>query len=265
MCHSNLGFDAQRHARLFGWTKRTPHRLFTVSQGQERVDLPHGFGIPLWSDELLTLTTQVLNHNHPDTTFQVRVRVTIDFVRDDNLRHPLRPLYLKSATALIRLDAHDGHYGAPMSAFQDGDGAADGMAASSRVIEDRQGRRFAGHWVVPPGRQELSTSVTHWMNVTSDARVHYIAVHVHPFAERLTLRDATTGDEIFTSVATGYPDRIGLREVTAFSSVVGLVLRSGHEYELTSLYDNTSGHDQEAMAVMYLYLLDEEFKAPSRR
>jgi len=265
MCHSNLGFDAERHAKQFGWTKRPPRRLFTVSQGQERIDLPQGTGIPLFSDEPLTLTTQVLNHNLPDADVQVRVKVSIDFVRDRNVRRPLRPLYLKSANALVRLGEHDGHFGAPLVEESEEEGAHDGMAASARVIQDHQGRRFSGHWVVPPGRQEQTTSVTHWMNLTSDATVHYIAVHLHAFAERLSLRDATTGEPIFSSLATGYPDRIGLQRVTALSSPEGIVIQSGHEYELTSTYDNTSGRDQEAMAVMYLYLLDEEFRNPAGR
>jgi hypothetical protein len=111
MCHSNMGFDAKRHARLFNWSKRTASRLFTVSQGQPSVKFPEGFGIPVMSDELLTVSTQVLNHNHPDTTLNVRVRVTIDYVRDRELSQPLVPLYMKSANALVSLEEHDGYYG----------------------------------------------------------------------------------------------------------------------------------------------------------
>ena len=47
---------------------------------------------------------------------------------------------------------------------------------------------FSGHWVVPPGRQENRTLVTEWLNLRFDTTVHYIAVHLHPFAESLELR-----------------------------------------------------------------------------
>ena len=38
-------------------------RLFTLSQGQLEIDFPPGFGMPIWSDEDLNLTAQVLNLN----------------------------------------------------------------------------------------------------------------------------------------------------------------------------------------------------------
>ncbi len=263
MCHSNLSFDAESHGRRFGWTKRTSKRLFTVSQGQTSIAFPHGFGIPLMSDEELLVHTQALNHNYPDTTAQVRVRVTIDYVRQSDLGEAYVPLYMKSANALILLDGQDGYYGAAHGEpSTHGSGSQEGTAASGRVIHDPYGREFAGHWVVEPGRHEIKTLVTNWMRLSSDARVHFINVHVHPFAKSLALTDLTSGDTIFTSRMTGFDDKIGLRDVTTFDSREGLRVDAGHQYELTSIYDNTTAADQEAMAVMYLYLRDDEFHFP---
>jgi hypothetical protein len=260
LCHSNLSYDAARHRELFGWSKRTANRLFTLSQGQSGVDLPEGFGIPVMSNEMLTLTTQVLNHNVPDTLMHVRVRVTLDYVRDRNLAQPFKPLYMKAANALVSLDGENAAYGAAHAMH--GGGSSEGTAASGRVIRDRLGREFAGHWIVPPGRQENKTLVTNWMNLPGDATAHYIAVHVHPFAESLTLTDLTAGETVFASTMTGFPDRIGLQQVTSFAGAKGIDLPAAHEYQLTSVYDNTSGEMQEAMAVMYMYLLDEKFTKP---
>ena len=258
MCHSNLAFDSRRHARLFGWTKLPPNRLFTVSQGQSEIRLPRGFGIPVRTDEGLALTTQVLNHNAPDTTLDVRVKVTIEYVRQRDLDAPLRPLYLKAANALVRLDASRGGYGVSPGHHDAGEGAEHGRAASDRVIEDPYGREFAGHWTIPPGRQENTTDVTQWMNLSADEVVHFIAVHVHPFARALVLEDVTAGRTLFRSEMTGYPDRIGLERVTSFADTAGIVLARDHRYELRSEYENTSGQSQEAMAVMYMYLFDRE-------
>ncbi len=130
------------------------------------------------------------------------------------------------------------------------------------MIEDRFGRKFAGHWILPPGRQENKTLVTNWMNLPGDATVHYIASHLHPFATTLLLKNLTTGETVFSSNASGYADKIGLSNVTTFADTDGIPLDGDHEYELTSVYTNTSGEDQEAMAVMYLYLFDEEFRRP---
>lgn len=265
MCHSNLGLkDVRRHARLFGWSKLSAHRLFTVSQGQTDLQFPTGFGIPILTSEPLTLTTQVLNHNRPDTVIQARVRVTIEYVSDRDVGEEMTPLYMKSANGLVRLGEQDGHFGAAM-AHATTPGAELGMSASHRIIEDEFGRHFAGHWIVPPGRQENTTDVTNWMHVTRDARVHFIAVHVHPFAESLALWDRTSGDTLFTSHMERPADRIGLTRVPSFSSAEGMVLAADHDYSLTSVYRNTSGIDQEAMVVMYLYLQDDEFRNPLAR
>jgi hypothetical protein len=260
MCHSNLSFDAEAHRRLFGWTRRTARRIFTVSQGQEAITFPDGFAMPLMSDEVLTLTTQVLNHNYPDTTLQARVLVTIDYIRDGELNTPMTPLYMRSANALVQLEGDHGAYGT--SAHDASVGSMEGMTAGARVIRDDAGRAFAGHWVVPPGRQENTTMVTNWMKVEPDATVHFIAVHLHPFAETVTLRDASTLETKFETRVERFSDRIGLANVGFYSSTKGFELSPDHDYTLESVYDNPTDEDQEAMAVMYLYLRDPQFRKP---
>ena len=109
---------------------------------------------------------------------------------------------------------------------------------------------------------ENHTNVTRSMNLPFDATVHYVATHLHPFAQSLELRDLMTGESVYTSRARNFEDRIGLAEVDHYSSDEGFELYQGHEYELVSIYDNTSGEDQDSMAVMFLYLLDEQFERP---
>jgi hypothetical protein len=55
---------------------------------------------------------------------------------------------------------------------------------------------------------------------------------------------------------------VGLDHVDHFLSVAGLPLYKGHEYEVVSVYENTSGEEQDSMAVFNLYLRDKEFKKP---
>jgi hypothetical protein len=116
--------------------------------------------------------------------------------------------------------------------------------------------------VVKPGREVNRTSVTHQINLPFDTRLHYAAVHLHPFAESLELRDLTSGESVYKSRARNFTDRIGLAEVESYSSVDGFTLHHDHEYEVVSVYDNTSGEDQDSMAVMFLYMLDEQYERP---
>ncbi|MEO1934827.1 MAG: hypothetical protein ABGX04_08605, partial [Myxococcales bacterium] len=83
--------------------------------------------------------------------------------------------------------------------------------------------------------------------------------HLHPFAESLELRDLTAKETVFISHATNRKDSIGLKEVESYSSTEGLILFKDHEYSLISVYDNDSGERQDAMASMFLYMLDTKF------
>ena len=83
-----------------------------------------------------------------------------------------------------------------------------------------------------------------------------------PFAETVSLRDATSDQALFEATVERFPDRVGLANVNFFSSPEGLTLSAAHEYTLETVYDNPTNEDQEAMAVMYLYLRDDQFKKP---
>ncbi|MEM9291836.1 MAG: hypothetical protein AAGD01_09155 [Acidobacteriota bacterium] len=321
MCHSNLDLNAADHRSRFGAQKVTDGRLFTLSQGQYTIDLPEGFGIPLLSDEPLSLTTQVLNLNLPEPRgLDVRHRVEIQFVRDADLKRPMQALFPQGIYGLATLEDQPvvfgreasptssaghllgaaasiakpeegsdsaGHHGGDHSSHGSheghGDahggahgGAADveammaagatcmvGQNAATHEYQDRLGRRFTGHWVVQPGREVNRTLVTDILTLPFDTRVHYIAVHLHPFAESLELRNLTTGKTVFKSRVRPADAGIGIEHVEYFSSVEGVELFREHEYEMVSIYENSSGEPQDSMAVMYLYLLDREYQRPA--
>ncbi|MCH9650106.1 MAG: hypothetical protein K0U98_17855 [Deltaproteobacteria bacterium] len=261
MCHSNLDLDPLEHNELFGFEKAISGRLFTLSQGQFSIELPEGFGIPVLSQEALNLTTQVLNLNRSEEVFQVRHKVDIDFVAARDLAKPLKPLFSLAAYGLASQEENSVVFGrVPADGEEHGPGCLVRNSASDTDYQDSLGQRFSGHWVVKPGREENHTLVTEILNLPFDTTVHYIAVHLHPFAESLELRDLTSGESVFRSQVRPAKKGIGIEHVDFFSSPEGLPLYRDHEYELVSIYDNTSGEDQDSMAVMYLYLLDREYR-----
>jgi hypothetical protein len=262
MCHSNLNFDAKRHSELFGLPLYHSTRLFTLSQGQQEIEFPQGFGLPYFSDETFSVVTQVLNLNPDDQTHEVRHKVSIDYLRDRELEEPMKPLFMTSAWGLVRVDGEDGHFGvAEPNEAEHGEGCLPGAPAGIYAVsEDAFGRRFAGHWVVKPGREVNHTLVTEIMKLPYDTTLHYVAVHLHPFAESLELVDLTTGDSVFKSRVKDFDGKIGIKRVDYFSSEEGIPLFKDHQYELISIYDNTTDEDQTSMAVMLLYLLDQRFE-----
>ncbi|MBW1881814.1 MAG: hypothetical protein JRJ84_25945, partial [Deltaproteobacteria bacterium] len=264
MCHANLDLDPFEYRSDFDLQHAVSARVFTLSQGQDQITFPVGFGIPILSTEVLTLTTQVLNLNVEEPDMRVRQKVTIDFVRDNDVTEPMKPLFLGAVQGFKSLEGDGLVYGiADPDMEAHGAGCAVGSSAIENDIDrDAHGREFTAHWVVEPGREVTNTLVTEFLELELDTTVHYIAVHLHPFAESLELFDRTSGESVFRAEVQGSTDRIGIERVPFFSSVEGKALASDHEYELVSVYDNTSGEEQDSMAVMYLYLHDPTWEKP---
>ncbi|MEO1999162.1 MAG: hypothetical protein ABGZ17_28280, partial [Planctomycetaceae bacterium] len=274
-CHTNIDRPLHRDAQAVDSSRRDA-RLFTLSQGQMRIQFPAGFGIPLASDTELDVVMQVLNLAPLPAPIRVRHRVTFTVVRAHDSSTPLIPLYELGISALKSVETPasgqraSGHSPPGAETSEESrfgkrlwppiDTAAlclpGRMASIIDHESDRWGRRVTGHWILPPGRETLRSSVTHMLDLQRDTTVHFMAVHLHPFAESLELFDATVGRRVFISYARGQTTFPGLRSVETFSSVEGVQIHADHEYVLNSVYNNTSGEEQDAMAVLYLYLRD---------
>ncbi|MBV9670489.1 MAG: hypothetical protein JOZ43_05990 [Acidobacteriales bacterium] len=116
---------------------------------------------------------------------------------------------------------------------------------------------MTNHWTVPCGRHIYMTDVTPQLNLPFDTTIHYATIHVHPFARGVELRDLTTGQTILKLNSKDWPDRIGVARVEEFKSIEGMPILHNHRYELTTEYDNTSDSNTDAMAILYLYLLEK--------
>ena len=268
-CHINLDLDLDIHRGLFRWTKTGRPRLLSLSQGQTGLRLPDGFGIPIYSDEPLTLTTQVLNHNLERPNLRVRHRITIDFRRDAELAAPLRPLFTTMGYVLVVLKGSEGYPGIPSPEEEvHGEACLPGRVAPNAFTRvnysDAFGREFTGHWVVPPGGETRHTNVTALLGLPFDTTLHFAAIHLHPFAESLELRDLTAGETVFRAIARSPARGIGLEHVDVFSSAAGVPLYKGHQYQLVSVYRKPPPGETDAMAAAFLMLLDREFAHPAR-
>lgn len=265
MCHVNLDFDVGKHRERLATASNANSRIVTLSQGQSAVRFPAGFGMPVMSNEVLSLATQVLNHNLENANLQVRHKVSFEFVRDRDLDRPLTPLLNTSAFGMKLLEGKHGHFGVVnANEGEHGPGCLPGAGApNATVYEDVAQQKFAGHWIVKPGREVNHTNVTRHLNLPFDTTLHHAAIHLHPYAEALVLRDLTTGETVFASQARNHADKIGLSHVDSFSSGAGVPMFKDHEYELVSTYENPTTTDQDSMAVMLLFLHDRQFQKPA--
>ena len=272
MCHVNVDIDPIKHQQFFNFKRSTSSRLVTLSQGMLSMTAPRGFGFPIISNEPIYLYTQVLNHNIENPgTIKVRHRVTFEFVRDRDLAEPMKPLFNVGASGMVLLEENPLAVPTPVD-LGGAHGAtclmaprAPNAAGKSSDYTDPMGRKLTGHWVVPPGRQVNHTDITWFMSLPYDSKLHYSAIHLHPFAESLTLRDVTAKKEIFTVKATNPKDKVGLDHVETFTSTDGIKLYKDHQYELVSVYNNPTKETHDSMASIFLGLHDPEFVKPSRK
>ena len=267
LCHSNLEFDLPNHRQLFGWNKNGIARVFLMSQGQSEIHFPEGFGIPVMSNELMKYETMLLNMNFQGQSFKIKHKLSIHYIRDKDLKKPLKPLYVVGAMGAKLLQGKDGYYGTEQPDHQmKGMGCSLGMHAlnDDRItFNDQYGRKFTGHWIVKPGREESHTPQKRLWELPFDTTLHYANVHLHPFAESIELRDLTADKTVFKSYTRQLDQGIGLAHVDFFSSEEGVPLYRDHEYELITVYNNTTSENQDAMSTMLLYVLDPEFKKPA--
>lgn len=273
MCHVNVDLDANLHQALFDLPRPTATRLMTLSQGILLAKLPPGFGFPLASNEPLVLFTQVLNHNiEQPHNLRVRHRVTFEYVREADLKQPMKALFNLGASGMVQLNDNPLALTTMMPSAADGGhhagscliGArAPQAVASSADYTDPSGRRMTGHWIVPPGRQVNASDITWFLRLPFDTRMHYAAIHLHPFAESLSVRDVTNGATVLLARATNPKVGVGLVHVDTFSSVPGFPLQKDHKYELVSVYNNTSAANADSMASIFLGLDNLEFVRPT--
>ncbi len=95
------------------------------------------------------------------------------------------------------------------------------------------------------------------MGLTHD--IHAIGVHLHPFAESITLKDKITGEVIYESRPKLKEDVIGIEHVPYYSDQKPIPMYKNHDYEIVSVYNNISSEDQDAMAVFGIYTVDHDF------
>lgn len=259
ICHTNVDFNDARYFGYFGLEERIGKqypRLTSLSHGQENFAFPYGYGVPMPANDWLFVTTQTLNHNLPDIDEKVRHRVELRYNRNK-----LRPLM--SRTAFIRLpyDKRD-PYKEPTDPASN---QCIPVETRNHAYDDGKGNMLSGHWVIPPGRRVYRSDVDDQLQITDSLRLHAAAIHVHPFADWIELRNKTAGKTVFRSAIRNHNGRTGLERVAAFSSQEGVWLYADNSYEIVMGTNNTSQADQDMMGSMFLFFYDAELDAKLRQ
>ena len=263
-CHSNLTFDEHgltpdQHNEELGGKTHLDWRLFTLVPGRLAIDLPPGFGVPIPNDAALDYLTMSLNLNARDRAVNVRMRTKVHTIAGDEPGAPTKALFRRALYVMqSRSQAADTGHSCMANARTQHIGAGCAEVSKVNLTAGKPGEDLMNQWSVPPGRHVYTMEITPQLNLPFDTTIHYATIHVHPFARGMELRDLTTGTTVFRLNSQDWPDRIGVAHVDEFKSVDGVRIFRDHRYELSAEYDNTSASNADAMAILYLYLLEQD-------
>ena len=131
-------------------------------------------------------------------------------------------------------------------------------------VQAQFGNDVTYHWMVPPGRHTYRSKVVlGQLNLSEPTTLHYATAHLHPYGESLELYDLTAQQSVLKIDAEDYRDKVGVACMGEFQSDRGVVITPTHQYELRAEYNNTTSSASDAMAIMYLYLLEKDFHHPT--
>lgn len=138
------------------------------------------------------------------------------------------------------------------------------VLVSGKFFKDGD-KNMSYHWLIPPGRHQYRYKVKPGTTVPFDTTMHHATAHMHAYAKWMELRDVTAEKVIYRFEVENYPDRIGIKNISHFSSSEGVKLYRKHRYELVAEYDNPTDQPIDAMAIVYMYLHDKKFDIKKAR
>ena len=254
ICHMNVDINDVNYYSNFNLKNRIGlqyPRLTSLSNGFESFDFPEGYGVPIKGNEYLSITTQALNHNYSKIFKKIKHQVTIKYESANSKQKPLL-----SKTVYIQLPYDKKNpYKSPLDPASN---QCIPVETKNHSYVDKEGNSLSGHWIIPTGIQTYRSNIDEQLNIKDSLRLHFSAIHVHPFASSISLVDKTTNTTLFKSAISNYKDKIGLIKVEPFSSVAGIWLYKEHKYELVLETNNTSSTNQDMMGSMFLFFYDEE-------
>jgi hypothetical protein len=276
-CHSvlgNLSTHEARRTRFLGPRLGRSNKMFTLVQGLTEVRFPEGYAMPVLSSDRLVSHVMVMNPSEREQPVRVGVDSDVEYVRDSDLERPMKPLFVLPLVTKVPLEGEDAdhlshQHGGELTCLA-ADEHVETAAPVNRtqeigtpVTRSKSGIKQAGHWYVPPGRHVYRHHLEPMHEVLDfDTTAHYIYAHLHPFGKSLELIDLTTGESVFKAEANNYVDQVAVERITYYSNQEGVRIHRDHDYEIVAVYDNTTDHDVDSMAVLYLYLLDSNDASP---
>jgi len=238
LCHSWV---------VFGKPTGADQKMLTISEGLDEMTFPPGFAVRVENQpQNAALLAQALNNNEK-TDKNLSYRLTVNYLDDASAKkYNIRPLRTISV-AIMAKDANPSG-SSEICRTQDEAGGVPPPPGMTKSIV---------HFDVPPGRHEYRSPVPKNSPLYMGGTIHYIKLHLHPYGESVSLYDKTAQKKVWTGRVKMGEGRILLTDVDYYSSVEGIKIDTTHDYEIVSVYNNTTDKLTDAMAVLRVYIADD--------
>ncbi|RZV49499.1 MAG: hypothetical protein EX268_18970 [Deltaproteobacteria bacterium] len=229
-------------------------RLLTMATGADDLRFPKGFAMPVSAivegqpEPLrgLTFLGMVLNNHEAEINKQTKVVTTLEYFKDSDFGNKPRPKKLYMTSLLMEVENLEEY-----KPGKDEPPISDDVTTHCALVEQPLGGKLKLHWMVPPGLQKTRKLDRNLIPI--DGTVHFAWAHLHNYGVYMRLTDVTTGKVLFQADVENEPDRDQIANISQYSSEKGFRLYKDHVYEIEALYNNTTDHDVDAMAMMVLY------------
>lgn len=268
-CHAQIMYETndlflKKNERLFSGTRSLPPKWFVVVPGQSGVHFPEGFGLPMYSNEPLQAMTMALNQNPDFEPFTLKMRTSLSYYKDAELRKPMKPLGRFGVAVRLPVLADGPHHAEESEhscSVTDADGVVTFAKSVSLEAKEKNGALTTPHFFVAPGTYTYKQQFKGIDQLPFDTTLHHITAHLHPYGKSIELWDTTENTMLFRSEASVDSRSTHVTNMTEYSDINGIPVYTDHDYELRAVYENTSGKNIDAMAVMYFYFHDRNFAA----
>lgn len=222
-------------------------RLLTVSQGHESMDFPEGFGIRVHApNQDLRLMAQALNDND-DGAHKLTYEMEIGYMSDEDAQKKgLKNL--RTVTVFVpswRANAARNLSETPL------DDVLEGEVCSNSGSDPTM-------FFVPPGRHVYEAPIQNPAFFKNAGNIHYIKLHLHAYGESMSLIDKTENKVLWKGYAQNSTEKALVTTVSNYSSSEGIAIDPTHKYVLEAVYNNTTLKEIDAMAVLRLYMADND-------
>lgn len=257
ICHMNVDINDAVYYDNFNLKERIGSqypRLTSLSHGLEDFNFPKGYGVPIYGNDFLNVTTQSLNHNISNISLPIKHEVTIRYATSDKKTKPLL-----SKTAYIQLPFNQ--VNPNKEPLDPNSNECIPVETKNHTYTNSTGEKLSGHWKIPIGKHTYKSSITEHLGLTKKLRLHFAAPHVHPFATSIGIFDKTAHKMLFNCTITNHKKNIGLDKIETFSSNNGIWLYPDHDYEMVLTVNNISNEIQDMMGSMFLFFYDAELES----